>query len=258
MKRHPIRTGGIVAALLILLDVLLLPWWTLASYRTQNPTTTAFQQTYLDQQSRSGKRAAITQSWVPLARVSDDLKRAVIVAEDGSFWSHGGFDWYEFRESVLRNIREGRAARGASTITQQLVKNLFLSSSKNPVRKFNEWILTWTAEQLLTKNRILELYLNVIEWGPGIYGIEAAARSTYGCSAGSLDRRQSARLAAVIPNPRRFRPLSGSRYVERRTELILLRMNARDRARGRVEVPEIPEADALSADTTATSTLVPQ
>jgi monofunctional biosynthetic peptidoglycan transglycosylase len=167
------------------------------------------------------------QRWIPLGRISKDAVNAVIVAEDGTFWSHGGFDWFEFRESIEKNIKEGRAARGASTITQQLVKNLFLSSSKSPLRKVREWILTWYTEQSLSKSRILELYLNLIEWGRGIYGIEAASQHYFGKSASELNRDEAARLAAIIPSPRRFRADQESRYVARRSRIILERLSAR-------------------------------
>jgi monofunctional biosynthetic peptidoglycan transglycosylase len=152
---------------------------------------------------------------------------AVIVSEDGTFWAHHGFDWYELKESIGRNLEEGRAARGASTITQQLVKNLFLSPSKNPLRKMKEWVLTWWMEQKLSKSRILEIYLNVIEWGNGVYGIEAASWYHFGKSAELLSKNEAARLAAIIPDPTDHMADSDSQYVTRRSALILDRMEAR-------------------------------
>ena len=174
-----------------------------------------------------GRRFRKMQYWIPLREIPRDAVNAVIVAEDGTFWTHGGFDWYEFRESVERNLEEGRAARGASTITQQLVKNLFLSASKNPLRKLKEWALTWFTERVMSKSRILELYLNVIEWGDGVYGIEAASRYYFDESASQLTREQAARLAAIIPSPRRHRADVDSRYVVRRSRLVLERLAAR-------------------------------
>lgn len=174
-----------------------------------------------------GQPSRTIQHWVPLGLIPPEAVNAVIVAEDGTFWAHGGFDWFEFRESLGKNLRELRFARGASTITQQLVKNLYLSASKDPLRKLREWILTWEMERTLSKSRILELYLNVIEWGDGIYGIEAASRHYFGKSVSQLTREESARLAAVIPNPKRHRADSNSRYVLRHTQLILTRMDAR-------------------------------
>lgn len=167
------------------------------------------------------------QYWIPLRSIPQDAIDAVIVSEDGTFWSHHGFDWFEFRESIERNFEEGRAARGASTITQQLVKNLYLSSSKNPLRKIKEWILTWYMEQQLGKSRILEIYFNVIEWGDGVYGIEAASRYYFDKSVPELNREECARLAAIIPSPRKHRADVDSKYVLRRSKLILERMEAR-------------------------------
>ena len=162
-----------------------------------------------------------------MSEIPRDLVNAVIVSEDGTFWSHHGFDWFELKESVQRDIAEGRAARGASTITQQLVKNLLLSSSKNPLRKIKEWILTWWTEMKLKKSRILEIYLNVIEWGDGVYGVEAASYYHFAKPVQLLTREESARLAAIIPSPRRYTADSDVPYVLRRTELILERMTAR-------------------------------
>ena len=164
---------------------------------------------------------------MPLKSIPQDAIDAVILAEDGTFWWNEGFDWFEFKESIEKNIEEGRAARGASTITQQLVKNLFLSSSKNPLRKLKEWILTWYMDSVLSKGRIIEIYLNVIEWGNGVYGIEAASNTYFGKSASELSRDECARLAAIIPSPRKHRADNDSQYVLRRSKIILERMAAR-------------------------------
>jgi len=176
---HKARAAAILLAGWIILEVLTLPFWNVRNLKNTTPTETAFMRMHAEQAADERKPFKKFQRWVPLGRISRDAVNAVIVAEDGTFWSHGGFDWFEFKESLERNLVEGRAARGASTITQQLVKNLYLSPSKNPVRKLKEWILTWWMERTLSKQRILELYLNLIEWGRGIYGIEAAAQ-TYG------------------------------------------------------------------------------
>lgn len=174
-----------------------------------------------------GKPFHLVQHWVPLKSIPQDAVDAVVVAEDGTFWQNEGFDWYEFRESVEKNWEEGKAARGASTITQQLVKNLYLSSSKNPLRKLKEWALTWYMSRQLSKSRIIELYLNVIEWGNGVYGIEAASRVYFGKPAAALSREECARLAATIPSPLRHRADMDTKYVLRRSQIILERMNAR-------------------------------
>jgi monofunctional biosynthetic peptidoglycan transglycosylase len=168
------------------------------------------------------------QRWVPLSRISKNLTDAVIVAEDGMFYSHGGVDWFEVKESIEKNIDKRRAVRGASTITQQLAKNLYLSTSKDPIRKFRELIITLLLEHQLGKNRILEIYLNVIEWGRGIYGVEAAAQTYFGKSSGSLSMDEAVRLASVIPSPLRHKPNESSRYVLRRKEIVLRRMQGRN------------------------------
>lgn len=225
--QHKVWTAVILIAVWIVLEVVTLPFWAVRDLKKTTPTETAFMRMHAERAADEGKPFRKIQRWIPLGRISRDAINAVIVAEDGTFWSHGGFDWFEFKESLEKNVTEGRAARGASTITQQLVKNLYLSPSKNPVRKLKEWILTWWMESTLSKQRILELYLNLIEWGRGIYGIEAAAQTYFGKSASALSREESARLAAVIPNPRIFRVDRQTRYLERRTQIILNRMAAR-------------------------------
>lgn len=217
---------GVIGVLLIL-EIATLPFGDIEKLKVENPTETAFMREHAEIAKERGRRFRKVQHWVPLSHIPKETMNAIIVAEDGTFWSHGGFDWFEFRESMLRNIKEFRFVRGASTITQQLVKNLYLSSSKDPLRKFREWILTWRIENTLSKPRILEVYLNVIEWGDGIYGIEAAAQRYFRKPAAELTRGESARLAAVIPNPKRYRADSDSRFVLLRTKLILNRMEAR-------------------------------
>ena len=224
---HKVRSILMVLGLWIVIEFGTLPYGNVGKLRTTNPGETAFMQEHREEAEGEGKPFRKVQRWTPLNRISKDAVNAVIVAEDGTFWTHAGFDWFEFRESMERNMKEGRAARGASTITQQLVKNLYLSSSKNPLRKLKEWVLTWYMEQTLSKSRILELYLNVIEWGRGIYGIEAASQTYFGKSASMISREEAARLAAVIPNPRRYRVDKETRYLEHRSQLIMSRMAAR-------------------------------
>lgn len=151
-------------------------------------------------------------TFVPLSRISLQLQHAVIAAEDGRFYRHHGIDWQEVEKVMDTDLEEGQVSRGASTITQQLLKNLFMTTHRSFLRKGVEFTLAPVIERLLGKNRILELYLNVIEWGPGIYGAEAAARSWYGISASAVDREQGARLAAIIPSPRRRRPARMNEY----------------------------------------------
>jgi monofunctional biosynthetic peptidoglycan transglycosylase len=161
------------------------------------------------------------QQWVPLGRIAPDLQHAVIAAEDGRFFQHHGIDWKEVQKVVDKDVEDGRLGRGGSTITQQLVKNLFFTTSRSVLRKAVEFTLAPVAEWVLPKKRILELYLNVIEWGPGVYGAEAAARSWYGIPAARVNRDQAARLAAVIPSPLRRKParmISYSAEILRRME----------------------------------------
>jgi monofunctional biosynthetic peptidoglycan transglycosylase len=144
--------------------------------------------------------------FVPIAAISRDLQHAVVAAEDARFYSHHGFDWQEMRKTIEKTLDEDRRLRGASTITQQLVKNLYLTTRRSHLRKAVELALTPIAEPLMGKQRVLELYLNVAEWGPGVYGAEAAARHHYGISAKSVNREQAARLAACLPAPLKRQP----------------------------------------------------
>jgi monofunctional biosynthetic peptidoglycan transglycosylase len=152
------------------------------------------------------------QAFVPLRRISPLLQHAVIAAEDGNFYKHYGIDWGQVRQVIEDSADAGEVTRGASTIPQQLVKNLFFTTHRNPVRKTFEYTLAPMAVMILGRNRVLELYLNVIEWGPGVYGIEAAAEYHYRTSAAKLNREQSARLAAIVPSPRRRKPERMNQY----------------------------------------------
>ncbi len=227
VARYWIPGAGGIMFLWFGIEILTLPFDDIQNLRSMNPVETEFMRLHA-QRSREDRRPFHrVQQWVRLGDVSPTVINAIVVAEDGRFWSHSGFDWFEFKESLLKNITQGRAARGASTISQQLVKNLYLTPSKNPFRKVREWILTWWMERTLPKERILELYLNVIELGNGIYGVQAASHEYFGKSVSELTRDEAARLAAIIPNPRRYRPDESSRYVARRSDVILQRMSAR-------------------------------
>jgi monofunctional glycosyltransferase len=194
--------------------------------RTHNPSTTAFIELRGQQAIEKGEPPRRIQRWVSYARISPSLKRAVIVTEDGSFWQHGGVDFQQLKESMEVNLERMEFARGASTITQQLAKNLYLSPSKNPIRKGRELLIARRLEAELSKQRILELYLNLIEWGNGIYGAEAAARTYFGKAAADLGPQESALLAAGINSPRAFDPARPSAKLRRRQEMILRRMGA--------------------------------
>jgi monofunctional biosynthetic peptidoglycan transglycosylase len=214
----------------------------------------------LHEAEKDGKPLRIVHKWVPLSKISKNLIDAVIVAEDGLFYSHDGVDWFEVKESIEKNVDQLRAARGASTITQQLAKNLYLSTSKDPIRKLKELVITFLLEWTLSKNRILEIYLNVIEWGRGVFGVEAAAEKYFGTSAASLTLDQATRLASVIPSPLRHRPNDDSRYVFRRKGIVLRRMEARNRTSQPQTTEESPSSqrpDYQPAAIAPPDTLVP-
>lgn len=240
VRAHTLRTLLILAGVYLLAETLTIPWLAIPRLRTEQPGTTAIIRQRMGEAEDAGKTLNVRRHWVALRTLPGYVPRAVIAAEDGTFYEHGGIDWFEVQESIERNVRERRAARGASTITQQLAKNLYLSTSKTPMRKAKEFVITLLLEYHLPKARILELYLNVIEWGRGIFGIEAAARTYFGKSASALTLDEAVRLAAVIPRPLRSRPDEDSRYVLRMRRIILARLAARHPS----EVP----ADTMEKD----------
>ena len=184
------------------------------------PKKTAFMEYREEEWQTQGKKKKITQRWVPLSHISPYVIKAVIIAEDDKFWTHEGFDYDAIQKAIEKDIKKKKFAFGGSTISQQLAKNLYLTPSKNPVRKIKEAILTWRMERNLSKKRIIELYLNVAEWGDGLFGIGAAAQSYFGKPASELTAKEAARLAAVLPNPRKFNPTGSSKFVENRSERI--------------------------------------
>ncbi len=188
--------------------------------KKENIKKTSFMEYREKEWHRKGKKIRIRQAWVPLSRISPYLVKAVLISEDDKFWKHEGFDFEAIEKAVEKDIKAKKMKFGASTISQQLAKNLFLTPSKNPLRKLKEAILTWRIEKKLTKRRILELYLNVAEWGEGIFGIEAAARHYYGKPASALGPEEAAHLASVLPNPRKYNPLGSSGYVLNRSRII--------------------------------------
>jgi monofunctional biosynthetic peptidoglycan transglycosylase len=226
-KKHKVIIVLSVFFIFCVCEYFSLPNEGLLKLRRTNPARTALMEQRIEEAKSQGKTLKIYQTWVPLSQISPFLIHAVIVSEDGTFYEHEGVDWYEMKESVEKDIEQGKAARGGSTITQQLAKNLFLSTSKDPLRKIKELVIALRMEHILSKGRILELYLNEIEWGSGIYGAEAAARKYFGTSAADLTRDQATRMAAVIPSPLKHQPNQDSRYVQRRAEIISLRMTAR-------------------------------
>jgi monofunctional biosynthetic peptidoglycan transglycosylase len=191
-----------------------------------NPQTTAFIELRRDEAHDAGKSFNLRRIWVPYNRISANLKRAVLVAEDSAFFQHEGLDYEQIRESLELSLEEGGTMRGASTITQQLAKNLYLSPTRNPVRKLKELIITRRLETALSKRRIFEIYLNSVEWGDGIFGCEAASRAYFGKSAGALEPAEAALLAGALINPRVHNPGHPTRRLLRRQQIILRRMGA--------------------------------
>jgi monofunctional biosynthetic peptidoglycan transglycosylase len=191
------------------------------------PRRTALMRARAAAARRAGRAWRPRQTWVAYERVSPLLRRAVLTAEDAAFYRHGGLDWNEIRAAARRDLEERRVVRGGSTITQQLARNLYLGDRRTPTRKLTEVFLALRMERALSKRRIFELYLNLIEWGDGVFGAEAAARHYFGVSAAELSPRQATLLAAVIINPRRYSVLAPSRRIERRVRMIAGRMHRR-------------------------------
>lgn len=191
-----------------------------------NPSSTSFMRNQLAILQEKNPQAQLKQQWIPYERISNHLKRAIIAAEDANFSEHDGIDWTALEKAYQKNNKKGRIVFGGSTITQQLAKNLFLSGQRSYIRKAEEFLITLMLEAVMDKERIFEIYLNVVEWGNGVFGAEAAARHYYGISASSLSAGQAARLAVMLPNPRYYDAHRGSAYLQRRTELIMRRMRA--------------------------------
>ncbi len=196
-------------------------WWT-----SHDPQSTAFMAVRLEQLRARDPGAKLRHAWVPYDRISPQLKRAIVVAEDSRFVDHEGFDWEAIEKAREKNRAKGRVIAGGSTISQQLAKNLFLSGERTPWRKGQEALITVMIESLMDKRRILEIYLNVIEWGDGIFGAEAAARHYYGSSAAALGPEAAARLAAMVPNPRFYDRNRSTSWLAKKTQMILVRMPA--------------------------------
>jgi monofunctional biosynthetic peptidoglycan transglycosylase len=203
-------------------------WPRVAALAARAPRTTAFIDQYRAQQRAAGRDPRVDWVWVPYAAMSPSVKRAVVVAEDIRFFAHGGVDLDEVEDALERAVERKALPRGASTITQQLAKNLWLSATRSPLRKLRETVLAWQLERTLTKRRILELYLNVVEFGPGCYGAEAAARRYFATSAAALGPREAAQLAASLPNPRAWHPGATSPGYQAHVARILRRMERTD------------------------------
>ena len=210
---------GLPLGLLALTWLITLP--DVSTLANTNPTSTALIEGRRAKSAEQGRGTPRQWTWVTLSRISPHLQRAVIAAEDASFFIHEGFDWEGIRDAAINNLEAGEMKRGGSTITQQLAKNLYLSSERSLFRKAREALITRSLEHRLTKERILELYLNVAEWGRGIYGAEAAARHHFGKSASELTPDEAAWLAAMLPSPQRYDPFRKTTALTRRHQRIL-------------------------------------
>ena len=197
-------------------------WW----WVDHNPGSTSFMRQQESALQERNPQAKIQYRWVPYDRISTNLKRAIIASEDSHFSDHQGVDWDALQKAYEKNNRKGKVVSGGSTITQQLAKNLFLSGDRSYVRKAQEFIITYMLEFWMDKERIFEIYLNVVEWGVGVFGAEAAAQHYYGVPAASLSASQAARLAVMLPKPRFYDKNRGSGYLAGRTGLILRRMGS--------------------------------
>jgi monofunctional biosynthetic peptidoglycan transglycosylase len=213
--------GPLLAVLLLQLYFFLqVCWWT-----QFNPSSTSMQRVQMDELRKTNPKVQLEQAWVPYNRISPNLKRAVIASEDANFAEHDGVDWEALEKAYAKNNKRHKVVGGGSTITQQLAKNLFLSGSRNYLRKGQELVIAYMLETVMSKERILELYLNVVEFGRGVFGAEAAARHYFHTSAANLNPAQAARLAVMLPNPRYYDRHRETNYLARRTSIIQRRMN---------------------------------
>lgn len=222
---HILRWSGRLILFAIAAFIIVQLWFLghVAYWVKFNPSSTAFMRGRLELMRDDDAKAKLRHQWVPYQKISVNLKRSVMAAEDSKFMEHRGFDWDGIKVAWARNKREGDIVAGGSTISQQLAKNLFFSGKRTWWRKAQEAVVTVMLEALMSKQRIFEIYLNVIEWGDGVFGAEAAARYHYGGTATGLSAEQAARLAAMVPSPRRYGPGANSAYLRQRTDIIAAR-----------------------------------
>ncbi|WP_144372586.1 monofunctional biosynthetic peptidoglycan transglycosylase [Vogesella urethralis] len=224
--RWSLRIGAALLAALFLYNLWI--FGHIVYWRSFNPSASAFMTEQLARLQEEDPEAELRHKWVPYERISPNLKRALIASEDAKFVDHEGFDWDGIEAAFEKNLKQGRIVAGGSTISQQLAKNLFLSGKKTPWRKLEEAMITVMLEAVMDKRRIFEIYLNVIEWGNGVFGAEAAARHYYRTSAARLSAGQAAKLAAMVPNPRFYDEHRNAPGLARKTRIILRRMPLAD------------------------------
>lgn len=230
----------IFASILLVLYLAFIPG--VSHLAKENPKKSAMMEYREAEWAAKKKKRKVNQVWVPYSRISPYMAKAAIIAEDDKFWQHEGFDIEAIQKAIEKDLKAGKFKAGGSTISQQLAKNLFLTPTKSPIRKIREAIITWKLERSLSKRRILELYLNVAEWGEGIFGVEAASRHHFGKSASQLTAMEAARLAAVLPNPRRLNASGDQRFVANRANVIYRIMVRRG-----IAIPEFEEIQAEAA-----------
>jgi monofunctional biosynthetic peptidoglycan transglycosylase len=224
--RSAFRILLIILAFIVLYQIWIaahIVWWI-----QHNPTSSSFMEDRLELMQEKNPQAELQHQWVPYQKISAHLKRALIASEDAKFVDHEGFDWDGIQKAYEKNLKKGKIVAGGSTISQQLAKNLFLSTKRTPWRKGEEVLVTLMLEAMMDKQRIFEIYLNVIEWGNGVFGAEAAARHYYHVGAAQLSVAQAAKLAAMVPNPRYYDKHREARGLLRKTDIILSRMNSAD------------------------------
>ena len=230
-----------IVLFLSLLYIVLIP--DPSKLKKENPKKTALMEYRKKASKEKGKVYRIYQSWVPFSKISPYLIKAVLIAEDDKFWRHEGFDYEAIQKAIEKDLKAKKFKFGGSTITQQLAKNLYLSPEKSMIRKIPEAFITWRIEKVLSKRRILELYLNIAEWGEGIFGAEAASRHYFGKPSSQLTPEEAARLASVLPNPKKYNPVGDQRYVTNRSNLIYSIMIQRG-----IVIPEYKEvAEGLNS-----------
>ncbi len=237
VKFRRLKWFAFILFIVLLLPLLYFLWVPdVSKLKNEKPPKTAFMEYREREFKEKEKPYRVDQVWVSLSTISPYLIKAVLIAEDDKFWSHQGFDYEAIQKAIEKDVKARRFKFGGSTISQQLARNLYLSPVKNPFRKIREAIITWRMERVLPKKRILELYLNVVEWGEGIFGAEAASRHYYGKPSSELTLQEAARLASVLPNPRKYNPAGDQQYVLNRSTLIYDMMIRRG-----IVVPEYEE-----------------
>jgi monofunctional biosynthetic peptidoglycan transglycosylase len=226
----------IALAIFLFIDIGRYAFYDIEKLENNNPIPTAFMEYRMDQWKDKGEEKTIIQKWVPLKKISPYVIKAVLISEDDKFWKHEGFDAEALESAFEKNLKSGKFGFGGSTISQQLSKNIYLSPSKNPIRKIKEAILTYRIEKTLSKKRIIEIYLNVAEWGDGIFGIEAAARHYFHKSAKNLTAMEAAKLASVLPNPIIYNPIGNQKIVLKKANRLYKIMQRRG-----IVIPEFVE-----------------